>query len=62
MRVKFLMDYKGTEVNPADYKKDDLVELPEDMAWTLAQMGVVKFDAVADPVIAEAKRAAKKAK
>jgi hypothetical protein len=62
IKVKFVLPYKGTENNPADYKKDDEAELSEDAAWNLAVLGVVKFETVPDEVIAEAKQNAKKAR
>lgn len=62
MLVRFLLDYKGTENNPAEYKKNDEVELPDDMAWNLASIGVVKFEATPDEAIIEAKQIAKKAR
>lgn len=43
MIVKFLLDYKGTESNPANYRKGDQAELSDDEAWTLALQGIVKF-------------------
>lgn len=62
MLVTFLKDYKGTETNPADYKKGDEVELSADMAWQLAMLGVVHFETPADPEIKQAKKEAKEAK
>jgi hypothetical protein len=62
IKVKFIQPYIGTENNPADFKQGDEAELPEDMAWNLASMGVVKFETVPDEAIAEAKKIEKKAR
>ena len=41
MKVKFLKDWQGE--SPASYKKDDVIELDDDLAWELAARGFVKF-------------------
>lgn len=62
IKVRFVLPYKGTENNPADYKQDDEAELPEDLAWNLAMLGVLKFKAQPDPEVEEIKRAQKASK
>jgi hypothetical protein len=54
MRVRFLKDWQGA--SPASFKKDDVTELDDDLAWTLATQGFVKFMKPIDPEVEKAKQ------
>ena len=53
MRVRFLQDWQGE--NSASFKKDEYTELDDDLAWSLAMNGIVRFKKPIDPEIEKAK-------
>ncbi len=60
MRVRFLKDWQGE--GPASFKKDDVEEIDDNLAWDLAIQGVVKFLKTPDPEIEKAKQEFKKSR
>ena len=55
MRVKFLKDWQGE--SSASFKKGDIKELPDTIAWDLAAQGFVKFlGQEKDPEVEKAKK------
>lgn len=54
MRVQFLKDWQGE--NSASFKKDEITELDDTLAWDLAMQGYVKFKKTPDPEVEKARQ------
>lgn len=56
IRVQFKKDWQSRD-GSASFKKDDITEFSESIAWDLAYLGVVKFKKpLPDPEIEKAKQ------
>jgi hypothetical protein len=60
MRVQFLKDWQGE--SSASFKKDDITEIDDNLAWDLATQGIIKFKKTPDPEIEAAKKRIKESK
>lgn len=55
IRVQFKKDWQSRD-GSASFKKDEITEFSESIAWDLAYLGIVKFKKTPNPEIEKAKQ------